>query len=204
MTLRTWQCIMPVDYEVPPPYGGGKLPKGAPAILDDVIYERLVRNVPEGAKVTAVVDACRSGTVCDLPVNYGEDGGAQFRNGLNRPPRYVYRPYMAAGGCVLFSGCADNQMSADMMVPAPGGADGEMIHCGIMTRSFIDGVQEMCALRDQDYNGIEKWTYGILMQRVRQLVQGRAREVLPEYIEEQEPQLSTSHPIDITTTPFSL
>lgn len=195
---------MPMDYEVIPAHGAGKIPKGAPAILDDVIYERLVRSVPEGAKVTALVDACRSGTVCDLPVSYREDGLVQFRNGAKRPPRHVQRPYLAAGGCVLFSGCSDSQLSADMAIPMPDGQNGEVVNCGIMTRSFIDAVMEMCALRDADYDGTEKWTYGEFMDRVRNLVKTRARQVLPEYMEEQEPQLSTSHPIEIWKTPFSL
>lgn len=195
---------MPIDYQVLPAHGAGKMPKGAPAILDDVIYERLVRSVPEGAKVTALVDACRSGTVFDLPVNYGEDGRVQFRNGTRRPPRHVYRPYMAAGGCVLFSGCSDSQLSADMVIPMPDGSNEEIVNCGIMTRSFIDAVVEASALRDENYDGIEKWTYGDLMERIRYLVKTRARQVLPDYMEEQEPQLSTSHAIDIWQTPFSL
>lgn len=195
---------MPVDYEVAPTHGAGKMPKGAPPILDDTIYERLVRSVPEGAKVTALVDACRSGTVCDLPVQYGGNGEAQYRNGERGPPREVRRPYLPAGGCVLFSGSSDSQMSADMIVPVENGAQGETESCGIMTRSFVDSMLEMCALRDIDYCGVEKWTYGELMCRVRGLVRQRARQVLPDYMEEQEPQLSTSHVIDIHSTSFVL
>jgi Caspase domain len=39
-------------------------------ILDDWIYERLSRGIAPGARLIAVVDACRSGTVFDLPVNW--------------------------------------------------------------------------------------------------------------------------------------
>lgn len=189
---------------MPPTHGAGKMPKGAPAILDDVIYERLVRGVPEGAKVTAIVDACRSGTMCDLPVQYGVDGGIHFRNGVKRPPRQRRMPHLSAGGCVLFSGSGDNQMSADMVVPSSLGDGHPPEHCGIMTKSFIDAVFEMCAGRDVDYSGIECWTYGQLLDRIRVLVQERARKVLPDFMEEQEPQLSTSHAIDIWSTPFTL
>lgn len=189
---------------MPPKHGVGKMPKGAPAILDDMIYERLVTAVPEGAKVTVLVDACRSGTMCDLPVQYKGDGSVRYRNGERRPPRQRLRPYLSAGGCVLFSGSGDNQMSADMVVPSPLGDGHPPEHCGIMTKSFIDAVSEMCAARDTDYNGIECWTYGEILERIRVLVRERARNVLPDYMEEQEPQLSTSHPIDIWSTPFTL
>lgn len=195
---------MPMDYEVPPTHGAGKMPKGAPPILDDTIYERLVRSVPAGAKVTAIVDACRSGTVCDLPVQYRGDGQGQYRNGENLPPREVRRPYLPAGGCVLFSGSSDSQMSADMIVPVEGGAEGETESCGIMTRSFVDALREMCYQRDYRYDGVERWSYGTLMDRIRYLVNERAIQVLPDYIEKQEPQLSTSHLIDLSTTPFAL
>lgn len=193
-----------MDYEVPPKHGAGKIRKGAPAILDDIIYERLVRGVPEGAKVTAIVDACRSGTMCDLPVLYGGDGGVHYRNGEQGPPRQRRKPYLSAGGCVLFSGSGDNQMSADMVVPSHLGEDHPPEHCGIMTRSFIDAISEMCAERGPDYNGVECRTYGELLDRIRVLVRERARNVLPDYMEEQEPQLSTSHAIDIWSTPFTI
>lgn len=198
-----------MDYEVPAPHGAGKLPKGAPAILDDIIYERLVRSVPDGAKVTAIVDACRSGTVCDLPVNYAEDGQMQFRNGIHLPPRLKHKHHMSAGGFVLFSGCSDSQLSADMVMQVGDGdggdGEGEMVSCGIMTRSFTDSIIEMSMARNEEkYDGVEGWTYGKLMQRVKELVTYRAEQILPENFEIQQPQLSSSHPIDIWNTPFSM
>lgn len=195
---------MPMDYEIAPAHGEGKMPKGATAILDDAIYERLVRAVPAGAKVTVIVDACRSGTMCDLPVQYIGDGDVHYRNGSHGPPRQTWKPYLAAGGCVLFSGCSDNQMSADMEAPSYLGEEFPPENCGIMTRSFIDAVCEMCETRDDTYAGVEQWTYGQLLDRVRELVSARARDVLPDYMEEQEPQLSSSHAIDINATRFSL
>lgn len=51
----------------------------AGVIVDDSIYERMVRGVPPGARLTAVVDACRSGSVLDLPVQY------QYREALGSP-----------------------------------------------------------------------------------------------------------------------
>ena len=36
-------------------------------IVDDVINESLIRPLPNGVRLHAVVDACHSGTVLDLP-----------------------------------------------------------------------------------------------------------------------------------------
>lgn len=203
------QCIMPIDYMriVEPVHKAGKIRfKGVEPILDDTIYERLVRSVPDGAKITAIIDACKSGTVCDLPVIYDKDGLPRYRNGEHRPPREALRPYFYAGGCVLFSGSADHQMSADMTITVRSGENGAPAResFGIMTRSFGDAVREMVATREADYDGIESWTYGQLLSRVREMVRERAQMHLPEYFEKQEPQLSSSHAFDIWNTRFSI
>ena len=198
---------MPVDYmrALEPVHKAGKLRfKGVEPILDDTIYERLVRSVPDGAKVTAIVDACKSGTICDLPVVYDNEGKPRYRNGAYKPPREVLRPYRYAGACVLFSGSADHQLSADMTVTVKDGNAEVRESFGIMTRSFSDAVKEMVAERDANYDGVEKWTYGQFQQRLRELVRERAQMHLPDYFEKQEPQLSTSHAFDIWNTRLSV
>lgn len=197
------QCIMPVDFMPEPKHATGKTFKGVPPILDDTIYERLVRGVPSGAKVTAIVDACRSGSVCDLPVMHVEDG-VRYRPGGSKPPRERRSPHKAAGGFVLFSGSADHQLSVDMTVPKSG-TEGEVESFGVMTKSFVDAAREMALTRCADtYDGLEPWTYGQLFERVKELVRDRTRRILPFYVEQQEPQMSTSHVFDIWTTPFTI
>lgn len=49
------ETILPLDYEQ----------EGI--ILDDEINETIVRPLPCGAKLHAIIDACHSGTVLDLP-----------------------------------------------------------------------------------------------------------------------------------------
>lgn len=195
---------MPVDYLREPRHINGRVVfKGVPPILDDTIYERLVRSVPGGAKVTAIVDACRSGTAFDLPVMYCEDG-PRYRTGAADPPRELSQPHKSAGACVLFSGSADHQLSADMTVPRSG-VDGGQESFGIMTRSFIDAVHEMAECRDtMSYAGVEPWTYGQFFDRVKDLVQHRVSMVLPEGYEPQEPQLSSSHNVKMWETPFTM
>lgn len=48
-------------------------------IVDDEIHEILVRNLPKGVRLTAVVDCCHSGTVFDLPFIHD---GAGFGAGI--------------------------------------------------------------------------------------------------------------------------
>lgn len=195
---------MPVDFMPPPKHGAGKVPfRGVSPILDDTIYERLVRAVPSGAKVTAIVDACRSGTVCDLPVVYDEQGRPRYRNGGCNPPREIRAPHKSAGGFVLFSGSADHQLSADMTI-AKGGPDGGALSFGVMTRSFVEAMTEMACARDPSiYNGVESWTYGELFERIKHLVGQRTTAYVPQNFEVQEPQLSSSH-LNIWEQPFTI
>ncbi|KAI0557949.1 Meiotic coiled-coil protein [Gracilaria domingensis] len=186
------QCIMPVDFVPRPLYDDkGRLRiRGVDPILDDIIYKLLVKAVPEGAKVTAIVDACKSGTICDLPVVYDKHCAPRFRNGERRPPRHLNFHHKAAGGFVLFSGSADHQLSADMVVPVNIGN--------------TDAVYEMCQSRDPRYDGVEGWSYGSLLHRIKILVKERCGQFVPSYLEEQEPQLSSSHEFDLWTTRFSM
>lgn len=49
------ETLCPVDYETQ-----GK-------IIDDEVNDTIVRPIPRGAKLHAIIDACYSGTVLDLP-----------------------------------------------------------------------------------------------------------------------------------------
>jgi len=46
-------------------------------IIDDVIYENLVKPLPKGCRLTAIFDSCHSGTVLDLPYTYQCDGSVE-------------------------------------------------------------------------------------------------------------------------------
>ena len=47
-------------------------------ITDDVIFEIMVRKLPEDVRFTAVFDCCMSGSILDLP--YTEQGGKLKKN----------------------------------------------------------------------------------------------------------------------------
>ena len=105
------ETILPVDFQ------------RAGMISDDVIAEKIVQNLPEGVRLTALMDSCHSGSGLDLPFvwqpsgrGFHQRGGGSWREETN--------PYHSAGDVQLFSGCADDQTSADVCDPysQPGGA----------------------------------------------------------------------------------
>lgn len=63
------EAIVPLDYDK------------AGMILDDVIYDRFVKGLPAGVRLTAIMDCCHSGSIFDLPFTYNIDGtiGSQVR-----------------------------------------------------------------------------------------------------------------------------
>jgi len=65
------ECICAMDWR-----GNGEPPyEDTPGlIIDDVIHEILVKPLPLQCRLTAVIDACHSGTVLDLPYIYSSKG----------------------------------------------------------------------------------------------------------------------------------
>jgi len=43
-------------------------------IVDDELHEKLVKALPQGVRLTAVMDCCHSGTGLDLPFVYSSGG----------------------------------------------------------------------------------------------------------------------------------
>lgn len=125
------ETILPVDYK-----------KGQ--LKDDQLWEQLVFPLPNGARLAALMDCCHSGTGLDLPYEY------------QLPNRRTYNSYSldstafsngrwiedvnsahSQGDVVLFSGCQDDQTSADV----GGGALSQYQAGGAMTQSFIQAFQ---------------------------------------------------------------
>eukprot|EP01068_Selenidium_serpulae_P010809 Selendium_serpulae@DN5536_c2_g1_i2.p1 len=52
------ESLMPVDY------------KKAGPLIDDVLHEIFVKNLPNGVRLTALLDCCHSGSLMDLPFAY--------------------------------------------------------------------------------------------------------------------------------------
>lgn len=106
------ETILPMDYR-------------SGQITDDTLWGSLVYPLPEGVRLTSVMDCCHSGTGLDLPYEVDIRTG-RWKEDVN--------PAHARGDAILFSGCEDSQTSADTMDKFQAG--------GAMTQSFIRAYQE--------------------------------------------------------------
>lgn len=108
------ETILPVDFQ------------SAGQIVDDELLAATVDKLPNGAKMTAVMDCCHSGTGFDLPFTY-DMGRRDWVEDDN--------PWHSEGDVVLFSGCTDQQTSADVqsMYQKP---------CGAMTEAFCKTLEQ--------------------------------------------------------------
>ncbi|KAG8462890.1 hypothetical protein KFE25_001663 [Diacronema lutheri] len=106
------ETIVPVDVD------------RAGQITDNQLHALLVAPLPSGARLTAVMDCCHSGTGLDLPFTLRADRWEVDDN-----------PHHVEGDVVFFSGCEDGDFSADARprYGAPGGA---------MTTAFVRVVRE--------------------------------------------------------------
>ena len=112
-------CICPLDYE------------RSGFISDDVIRQMLAQRVPAGVKLYIVLDACHSGTGCDLRYKYDDNSyltnNPVYANTTTPLPTkyipsdwslqqtsYEFKKYNKTIGEVYsISGCQDEQTSAD-------------------------------------------------------------------------------------------
>jgi len=117
-------CICPLDYE------------RAGFISDDVIRQMLAQRVPAGVKLYIVLDACHSGTGCDLRYKYDDNSyltsslaSASPNTTTPLPTKYIpsdwslqqtsyeFKKYNKTTGEVYsISGCQDEQTSADAFI----------------------------------------------------------------------------------------
>lgn len=104
------ETILPVDFE------------RAGMMTDDEISDLMVKSLPEGVRLTGIMDCCHSGSGLDLPFTWDPRRG-MWREAVN--------PFHSMGDVLMFSGCEDDDTSSDAasMYSAPGGA---------MTTAFCD------------------------------------------------------------------
>lgn len=110
------ECIVPNDFEK------------SGMIIDDVIREKLINQVPKHALLHILMDCCHSKTMGDLKYSY------KFKNGFNTV-RAEYRLRTTPGHIIMISGCADNDYSADAYEHDV--IDGGMEPQGAMTCAFV-------------------------------------------------------------------
>mmetsp|Transcript_10851 Transcript_10851/g.33474 ORF Transcript_10851/g.33474 Transcript_10851/m.33474 type:complete len:497 (+) Transcript_10851:310-1800(+) len=138
-------------------------------ISDDILWRDLVDKVPDGCRLTSVMDCCHSGTGLDLPFTFDSSRGWVQDN----------CPAFSAGDVQMFSGCRDDQTSADVVANRQAG--------GAMTNAFL-------AVLDRHDDGDLQYTE--LMDKLhRELKRNRMS---------QRPQLSSSQRFDLRKRAFCL
>ncbi|KAM5554500.1 hypothetical protein ABKV19_022736 [Rosa sericea] len=84
-------------------------------IVDDEINATIVRPLPHGVKLHAIIDSCHSGTVLDLPFLCRMDRGGKYVWEDHRPRSGIWKG-TSGGEVISISGCDDDQTSADTSV----------------------------------------------------------------------------------------
>lgn len=196
------EAIFPIDSQT------------AGCIVDDDLYV-IATSIPHGATFTAVVDSCHSGSVFDLPFSHDirdkmndEEGAGSshskpaFRNmpsesgsesnenvpkvyhdleflpEIPRPPMGKFRkpPGRDKGLVVLLSGCRKVETSGDT-------GDG-----GVLTSTLLDIVKNQDEEKELTYEELYKHLLAVMHSDA----------------ETQIPELSSSHPLNASETPFCL
>ncbi|KAI3444834.1 hypothetical protein Pfo_001499 [Paulownia fortunei] len=175
-------------------------------IVDDEINASIVRPLPLGVKLHAIIDACHSGTVLDLP----------FLCRMNRSGQYVWEDHRPRSGVwkgsnggevISFSGCDDDQTSADTS------ALSKVTSTGAMTFCFIQAIERghgttygnilnamRTAIRDAGSSGPDLGG-GMVTSLLTMLLTGGSAGAGGF---RQEPQLTACEPFDVYAKPFSL
>lgn len=174
-------------------------------IVDDEINATLVRPLPPGVKLHAIIDACHSGTVLDLP----------FLCRMNRSGQYVWedhRPRSGAwkgsggGEVISFSGCDDDQTSADTSALSQVTSTGAMTYCFIQAiehgqaSTYGSVLNSMRAAIRNTGSGGNSLGGGVVTSLLTMLVTGGSASGGLR----QEPQLTACEPFDVYMKPFSL
>ncbi|CAI9774049.1 unnamed protein product [Fraxinus pennsylvanica] len=184
------ETLCPLDYET----------QGM--IVDDEINATIVRPLPPGVKLHAIIDACHSGTMLDLPHLCRMDRTGRYRWEDHRPRSGAWKG-TNGGEVISFSGCDDDQTSADTA------ALSKVTSTGAMTYAFIQAIE-----RGQGN------TYGSILGAMRSTIRKTDDEIGGSVVTTlltmlltggsagigmtQEPQLSANEPFDVYTKPFSL
>jgi hypothetical protein len=180
------ETLVPVDFMT------------AGQIIDDDINTTIVRPLPTGVDLHAIVDACHSGTVLDLPFLYRYRGHEAFVWEDHRPATGTWKG-TAGGNVYSFSGCDDHQTVFDSMEDL-----GKLTSTGEMTYCFIQAIE-------RGYGS----TYGSLLNAMRSAIHMAEDQVVTSLIDmllkggsyeggdTPEPQLTSSKCFDVSA-PFRL
>ncbi|XP_030517897.2 metacaspase-1 [Rhodamnia argentea] len=177
-------------------------------IVDDEINATIVRPLPHGVKLHAIIDACHSGTVLDLPFLCRMDRSGRYIWEDHRPRSGVYKG-TNGGEAISFSGCDDDQTSADTSALSQITSTGAMTFCFIQAierghgstyGSILNSMRTTIRNTGNDGGGIGVGG-GVVTSLITMLVTGGS---LIGGGLRQEPQLTACQTFDAYTKPFSL
>ncbi|CAB5396331.1 unnamed protein product [Rhizophagus irregularis] len=157
------ETIMPVDF----------MTNGQ--IIDDELHALMVAPLPKGVRLTVIFDCCHSGTVLDLPYVYSTRGGViksikEIKNAATEYQKIRRKNIETKGSpadVIMFSGCKDEQTSADAQMA------GEQVVTGAMSHALVTSL-----------NKNAHPTYQELLNSIREVLKTKYA---------QKPQLSASH-----------
>ncbi|KAI3796496.1 hypothetical protein L1987_39168 [Smallanthus sonchifolius] len=115
-------------------------------IIDDEINATIIKPLPHGVKLHAIIDSCHSGTVLDLPFFCRMNSTGQYEWEDHRPKTGIWKG-SSGGEVISISGCDDDQTSADTSVCLEeyflqnGRALSKITSTGAMTYCFIDAIE---------------------------------------------------------------
>ncbi|XP_078440368.1 metacaspase 1 [Wolffia australiana] len=174
-------------------------------IVDDEINAAIVKPLPRGVRLHAIIDACHSGTVLDLSYLCRMNRSGQYVWEDHRPRSGIWKG-TNGGEAISFSGCDDHQTSADTA------ALSRITSTGAMTFCFIQAIERGQA-----------GTYGSILNSMRETIRNAGRSgggggggIVTDIITmlitggsigggfTQEPQLTSCEPFDVYTKPFVL
>ncbi|KAJ4774110.1 Metacaspase-1 [Rhynchospora pubera] len=172
-------------------------------IVDDEINTALVRPLPHGVRLHAIIDACHSGTVLDLSFLCRMNRSGQYMWEDHRPRSGVWKG-TSGGEAISFSGCDDDQTSADTA------ALSKITSTGAMTFCFIQAIERSQGMM----------TYGSILNSMRAAIRstgdsmggGPVTSLITMLLTggsaggglRQEPQLTSNDMFDVYAKPFSL
>jgi len=128
-------------------------------IKDDFIKAQLINRLPSNVKLVMMVDACHSGTMCDLKFDYD-------KNNLG----YSGSSKKSQSKCdvVMISGCMDSQTSADAYLRNKG----KFQYQGAMTASFLANYHDNISYYDL-LTKMRKWLKNRSFDQIPQLSSGK-------------------------------
>ncbi|CAN8303791.1 unnamed protein product [Cochlearia groenlandica] len=178
-------------------------------IVDDEINATIVRPLPHGVKLHAIIDACHSGTVLDLPFLCRMGRTGQYVWEDHRPMSGLWKG-TAGGEVISISGCDDHQTSADTSALSKITSTGAMTFCfieaierspqGATYGSILNAMRNTIRNAGNDGGGLGGGGGGVVTSLLTMLVTGGSGMGGLK----QEPQLTACEPFDVYAKPFTL